>query len=196
MKLVTRRVRPEDFAACWSLVLHRSRFTNAERRKIERAWEVLLPREAMRGATISDIDRPQERLIAFGASVFVRRAWLEQMKKTPVPFYAVRGLLDFDAITSPVLYEHEIGRDNAGPGLNLMTVHHGWTNNGVVGLSAAGTELVTAFQNESVKKSGVGFASCCKIRDPAKVRRTDRVASQLEPNVFREDFRLDVASMP
>ena len=54
---------------------------------------------------------------------------------------------------------------------------------------------IRAMLKESTKKSGVWFASCCKIRSPVKASRGNRVARRLKPNVFRGAFRLAVASM-
>ncbi len=147
MKLLTRRLQPDDFSACWTLVVHGSRYSDSERERLRMAWTALLPDDAMRGAVIFDADSETKRIIVFGATVFVKREWLEEAKRRPRPFFATRCLLDFEAKSSPILRERQIALDNAGPGLNLLTVHHGWGTDSAPGLVTAGRELVSAFQD-------------------------------------------------
>ena len=66
MKFLTRRLRPDDFEACWQRLAHRSRYSAQEQERIKQAWAVLLPEEAMRGMVIFDADGDGRGFDGFG----------------------------------------------------------------------------------------------------------------------------------
>lgn len=63
----------------------------------------------------------------------MRQDWTDRLKANLKPYELLRILLTFDAARSPILRERDIAKDNAGEGLNLVTVMHAWTPGGRVG---------------------------------------------------------------
>lgn len=147
MKLVTRKLQASDFSRCWPLYFARSRFSDRESHQIGRAWKFLMASRSMQGSLIYDADTPGGEIRAFGASMFMRRDWIEALKKDPCPYSFVQSLINFESIDSPILSEQEIAADNAGAGLTLITAMHGLAPYKPPSLIEVGGSLVSAYQS-------------------------------------------------
>jgi len=145
MKLLTRKLQASDFPRCWPLYFAHTRFTEGERDQIARAWEYLIANRSMQGALIYDADSPSGEVRAFGASMFMRRSWVEALKESPRPYSFIKSLIEFEANDSPILDEEEIAADNSGEGLCLATAMHGFAPN-PTGLAEVGSRLVSTYQ--------------------------------------------------
>src|SRR6478735_7548198 len=146
MKLLTRKLQASDFTRCWPLYFAHSRFSEGETDQIRRAWEYLIPKRSMQGAVTYDADSPDGEVRAFGASMFMRRSWVEALKQRPRPYSFIQSLIEFESNNSPILDEDEIAADNSGEGLSLATAMHGFAPN-PTGLAEVGSKLVSTYQS-------------------------------------------------
>jgi hypothetical protein len=146
MKFLTRKFQAGDFTRCWPLYFAHSRFSEEETDQIRRACEYLIANGSMQGAVIYDADSPDGEIRAFGASMFMRRSWVEALKRRPRPYSFIRSLVEFQPNNSPILDEDEIAADNAGEGLSLATAMHGFAPK-PTGLAEVGSKLVSTYQS-------------------------------------------------
>lgn len=78
--------------------------------------------------------------------MFMRRSWVEALKRRPRPYSFIHSLVDFRWNDSPILNEDEIAADNAGEGLSLATAMHGFAPK-PTGLAEVGSKLVSTYQS-------------------------------------------------
>lgn len=129
MHLTHRPARKRDFQACLNLLC--DGFTLSGNRwlfdRLSQTWETLLNGESMVLSVIEDEERPTpERIVGFGATVFVSDEFAAYMRSGAAPYTyveLVRRLVDG---RSSILSAEEIRDANSGSGLNLFVLHVEW----------------------------------------------------------------------
>ena len=125
MKLIYRPTEERDLSECVCLVLHGLSTERGANRLFE-VWRSLRQQGAFNSAVMEDQERPLgERLVHFGASVFVTDEFVQEARTHPQPCLSEVVLDRSLAGQSPTLDAAAIRRANTGNGLNVFVLHTG-----------------------------------------------------------------------
>ena len=126
MDLVYRATEERDLAGCFQILEDRFSYGSALWEKLPSVAARLLADGAMNSAVLEDLDQPVgERLVQFGATVFLTDAFVRETAAEMRPHLGVRVVTDILAGRSPVLSLAEIRGANSRDGLNLFALHFG-----------------------------------------------------------------------
>jgi DNA-binding CsgD family transcriptional regulator len=128
MYLTYRSTRPGDFEACFKLMHNRFVFTRTKTEKGLRAlWNRTLGEHTAVSLVLEDQDRPTgKKIMGLGFSVFAADGFLEEAKARLPAYPALQALRALKRGQKPFLSLPEIARQNAGEGLNVLTLFYGW----------------------------------------------------------------------
>jgi hypothetical protein len=120
MRLLHRHASPSELWECVQYSPVRVRYGGSFGRLAE-VWSALLQQGSAISAVVEDLDHAAEnRLLAFGISVFLTDEFVRQAKTPPLFWIGPELIRCTIKNDSPILNQAEIGRANSGDGLNLF----------------------------------------------------------------------------
>ena len=126
MRLTYRPTTTEDLGSCVTLIQDEFAYDCKAKAHLTRFWRELLLGKCAESSVIEDSDRPPEsRIVGFGLSLFVTDEFVLEVKSRPIPYLARYVLERWSQGRSPILTIEDIGRANAGSGLNSLVMPHG-----------------------------------------------------------------------
>ncbi|MDQ2688528.1 MAG: hypothetical protein M3Y28_11755 [Armatimonadota bacterium] len=126
MDLMHRPTGERDLAECLAILQDGFSYPNALRERLPAIAARLLAEGAMNSAVLEDMDQPAgQRLLQFGASVFLSDAFVREAEAGMMPHLSVQVVAAIIKGRSPVLTLPEIRAANARDGLNLFILHFG-----------------------------------------------------------------------
>jgi hypothetical protein len=145
MRLLHRPFTPSDPSACMPLVTSRCRYGDLFGH-LPNVWCSLLRNDALVSAVIEDLDCAQEdRLVAFGVSVFVTDDFLRHAKRPPLFWMGPELIRRTLRNESPILDPRAIRQANSGEGLNIFTWEVDVRPSDNAEFSAISVELMRSF---------------------------------------------------
>jgi len=118
---------PTNLDECRPLWGDRAAWPPADFERMVSRVRSLLERDRARGRLLRDEGgRPR----AFGVSVFVTTAMADRLKTSPAPQLG-RQLLEDECSEASVLTPRDVGRGNAGAGLQLLVMNQGYDDRGL-----------------------------------------------------------------
>jgi DNA-binding NarL/FixJ family response regulator len=127
MNLSYRPVRVDDFEPCLHILEEAFAFEECVLGLLPALWRTLHRERRMISAVVEDKHRPPEqRLVAFGASVFVTDEFMNEVRERPLPFLSVKVINRILNNDSPILTQAVMRHANSHDGLNLLMLHHSW----------------------------------------------------------------------
>lgn len=128
MDLIHRPTEERDLAACFDILEDRFSYDKATFTRLPHIAAKLLAEGAMRSAVLEDLDQPpDQRLMQFGATVFVTDEFARQAAAQMTPHLSAQVVANLLQQQSPILSQTEIAQANARDGLNLLVLHFGIT---------------------------------------------------------------------
>lgn len=140
MSLRFRRTASGDLGECLALIRDGFAYTNSELALLTRLWREVLDGDLGVSAVVEETEARQPHILAFGLSAFVSDAFLAEAKTSLPPYLGPRILHRWAERRSPIATRAEIRRANAGSGLNVLALHHGWDD------GIEGPQLIAAQQ--------------------------------------------------
>lgn len=126
MDLIHRGTEERDIEACFEILEDRFSYNDDLRARLPSVAARLLADGALNSAVLEDLDQPVgQRLVQFGASVFVTDQFMREADAEMMPHVSARVVADIARGRSPVLSLAEIREANSGGGLNLLVLHFG-----------------------------------------------------------------------
>lgn len=151
MILSYRTARVEDFKVCSQILRERFAFEAGVRERIPEIWRDLYLRGQIIFVVVEDPSFPPEsRIVGFGASVFVTDSFIRELQDDPIPYSSRRVIDRILKNESPVLSHLQVQTANSGDGLNLLVLHHSWSQ-------AKLNERQTAFVRMQIVQSFVEY---------------------------------------
>jgi hypothetical protein len=147
MHLRGRQARKRDFAEAQRLISDRFLFGSEETAALSEMWQQIIDDESgYSSVVLSETARP---VLAFGISVALKPGFLEHLMAYPQPFAATRIFEAWKRGNSPFMTGAEVAEANAGWGVDLFVLHHGYApmNDG-----AAAYALTMALAAEFVRQ--------------------------------------------
>ncbi len=118
-----------DLPRCAELLPTAFRASPAVRKQLPKLWAELLASDGRTFSIIEDMERPHSANIeGFGLSIFVTDAFLEEFYAAPRPYlaaYCYERMLAGDEV---VMNAEQVRKANDGPGLNVIVLHFGLSN--------------------------------------------------------------------
>ena len=129
--MTVRRTRPADLAACLEIVHGRYAFGEADEQAALAFWTHLLESRAGFSRVVTTVASPrEERILVFALGVFATDDFIREALTTLPPHLGLQAVRRWRSGKRVHLSQREIARDNAGDGLNLVTIAYGtncWT---------------------------------------------------------------------
>jgi hypothetical protein len=126
MSLTVRATRPTDLAACLDIVHGRYAYADADQRMALAYWSHLLESRAGFSSVLTDVAGPDEpKILVFGLSAFVSEDFMQYLLTTSPPHLGLAAARCWASGKRVHLNRKEIARDNAGDGLNVLTIGFG-----------------------------------------------------------------------
>jgi hypothetical protein len=125
MNLRSRHFQQSDTAACLRLLQKYPEYSPQVFGELPRFWQRLLDDHAIISCVIEDCDAPAgERVMSFGADVFVTDAFMADARSAREPHLSARIIQrELCGHASPILRRTAIARANASDGLNAVIIH-------------------------------------------------------------------------
>ena len=137
-----------DMEACTRIMQNKFAYEEKILTRLPDVWRQLLAAGSLNVGIVEDLGRPPDnRIVAFGASVFVTDQFMREAQSDPAPYLSARVIRRHLQGESPVLSLPAIRRANSGAGLNLIVLYHDM-DRGVMSLEEvafAGKHLAEAF---------------------------------------------------
>jgi DNA-binding CsgD family transcriptional regulator len=155
--MIWRGVREDDLTACLGVAPARIGTELVGYDRAVEAWKIMMRSRSFQSAVI-EADSPiaGHRIVAFGAAVFVSRAFADEELSNPRPGLNARiiasidsGQSSIDSGQTVVLNHTQLRSANTEGGLDLVVLYGTWRKNilGVGQISEAQTLLALAFQH-------------------------------------------------
>lgn len=126
MDLMHRTTEERDLPGCLAILEDGFSYPDALRARLPAIAARLLAEGAMNSAVLEDLDQPLgQRLIQFGASVFLSDAFVREAEAEMTPHLGAQIITKIVEGRSPVLTLPAIRAANARDGLNLFVLHFG-----------------------------------------------------------------------
>ena len=163
--LTVRATRPAELAACLEIVHGRYAFTDGDEQAALAYWNHLLESRAGLSRVVTTLAAPAEgRILVFALGVFVTDDFMREVLTTLPPHLGPQAVRRWRYGKRVHLNLREIARENAGDGLNLLTVAYG-TAPGLPRdvdlqaraiMAAAGLEMFSGYRIKHVVQEGLG----------------------------------------
>ena len=163
--LTVRATRPSDLAACLDIVHGRYAFSDGDERATLAYWNHLLESRAGLSRVLTTLAGPDEgRILVFALCVFVTDDFMREALTTLPPHLGLQAVRRWRSGKRVHLALREIARDNAGDGLNLLTLAYG-TAPGLprdvdlqarAMMAAAGRDMFSGYRIKNLVQEGLG----------------------------------------
>lgn len=125
MKYIWRKSHARDVAQFPALLCDRFLYDDRRLFALKRLWGQIVTGEGGRSSVVVDPDEPS-RILAFGVSIFVDNEFATALDRTGGPFLG-REILDRWCADDFTLFDEDaVGERNAGSGLDVLVIHHGY----------------------------------------------------------------------
>lgn len=124
MHLQGRQARQADFAEAGQLIADRSLYGSSDIAALFEMWQHVIDDEAGFASVV--VGEEPSPLLAFGLSVALKRTFVETLFDDPKPFIAARMLQAWRRGDSPFMTRDEVAEANAGWGIDVFVLHHGY----------------------------------------------------------------------
>jgi hypothetical protein len=126
MSLTVRATRPADLAACLEIVHGKYAFSDADQQAALVCWAHLLESRAGLSRVVTTLDGPRAgQILVFVLGAFVTDDFMREALTTLPPHLGLQVVRRWRSGKRVHLNNREIARDNAGEGLNLLTIAYG-----------------------------------------------------------------------
>lgn len=119
-----RQTHAEDFAEAQALINDRFLYDVDQLAALRELWQQIIDNEWGFSSVVTS--GTQSPLLAFGISVMLKAEFMDSLSEDPQPFIASRVLEAWQRGKSPIMTRDEIAEANAGWGVDVFVLHHGY----------------------------------------------------------------------
>lgn len=124
MQFLGRQTRQADFEQARQLITDRFLYDSDDFAALAGMWRQIIEGESGYSGVVAR--NTADSVLAFGISVALKPQFLERALADPQPFTSKRILEAWKRGDSPIMSREEVAQANAGWGIDLFVLHHGY----------------------------------------------------------------------